>query len=112
MRIGMRRWLTRDGVRDAIRSAVSRLHGGSAGNDRFALVVEARGRDGTVHVSLEGRVQAEATAIASSLFARALLDGEINRSGVWFPEEVVAPAQFFERLRECALVVKQSPAMD
>lgn len=112
MGIGMGRWLTRDGVRDAVRRAVSRLHGGSAGNDRFALVVEARGRGGTFRASLEARVQAEATAIASSLFARALLEGKIDRSGVWFPEEIVDPADFFERLRECALVVKQSPAMD
>lgn len=108
MRIGMRRWVAHARFRTTIQRAVSRLRGRLAGGNRFALVVEARGRNGIFRASLADRVQAEATAIASSLFARALLDGEIDRSGVWFPEEVVDPVRFFERLREFGLTVEQS----
>lgn len=112
MRVGMGRWVARDNIRAAIRRAVSRLHARSRGGDRFALVVEARGAHGTFRATLGGHVQAEATAIASSLFARALLEREIDQSGVWFPEEVIDPVRFFDRLRECALGVDQSIVAD
>jgi hypothetical protein len=66
-----------------------------AGGDRFALVVEARGRGGTFRASLAVRARV----------ARRRDD----RSGVWFPEEIVEPLRFFEKLRECGLAVEQSP---
>lgn len=110
MRVGMGRWVARENVRAAIRRVVPRLHGSSAGGDCFALVVEAQGQGRTFRATLGGRVQAEATAVASSLFARALLVREIARGGVWFPEEVVDPIRFFERLREYALGVEQTIA--
>ena len=101
----MGRWISKPRLRDAILRAVSRLHGRFAGSDHFALVVEAHGRGGTLRASLAGREQAEATAISSSLFANALLDEEIDRSGVWFPEEIVDTVRFFDGLRESGLRV-------
>lgn len=108
MKLGLGRSVAFEAVRGVIRRLVARLHGRSQGGDRFALVVEARGAGSGLRATLGGRVQAEATAIASSLFAHSLFEGEIDRSGVWFPEEVVDSARFLERLRGYGIAVELS----
>jgi saccharopine dehydrogenase (NAD+, L-lysine-forming) len=101
LRGGMGRLLHREGFRRLVRRFVAATHRLHEGSDQWALVVEARGKEGSACFSLVGRVQAEATAVLASMLA----DGVIDRPGVWFAEQVVPAERFFAGLREAGLDV-------
>jgi hypothetical protein len=61
-------------------------------------------------MSLQGRHQAQATAIAAAELVDRLVGGEPSTPGLWMPEQYVAPAGFFARLRaEGVQVVEDAP---
>ena len=105
LRAGMARLLRREGVRRVLRRSVGFTHGLHEGSDGWALVVEAQGEAGTARFTLVGRVQAEATAVATAVLASMLADGVIALTGVWFAEQVVAAERFFAGLRDAGLSV-------
>lgn len=105
LRAGVRRWLRRDSVRQRIASVARRLHGLRAGNNRFALVVEAAGPDDSARTSLIGHEQARATALGAALIARSLADGDVDRPGAWLAEQVIDPTRFFGRLAGAGMLV-------
>jgi saccharopine dehydrogenase-like NADP-dependent oxidoreductase len=98
VRAGARRWLKRPRFFRGNRRAIDQLKKLYAGHDRFALVVTVEGDGRTMKMSLAGRHQADATAASAAEFARALAVGEVERPGVWLPEEVISPERFFEAL--------------
>jgi saccharopine dehydrogenase (NAD+, L-lysine forming) len=98
VRAGARRWLKRPGFDRGNRRAIDRLKKLYAGHDRFALVVTVEGDGRAMKMSLAGRHQADATAASAAEFARALAVGEVERPGVWLPEEVISHERFFEAL--------------
>jgi hypothetical protein len=59
-------------------------------------MLEGGGR--MMKMTLAGRQQAEATAAGAAELVRALAACEIDRAGVWFPEQVVSHERFFEAL--------------
>jgi saccharopine dehydrogenase-like NADP-dependent oxidoreductase len=75
-----------------------------AGLDWYSVVMEVHGSRGFVRASLIGRVQALGTAIGAAALARALAEGEVERPGIFFAEQVVPPGPFFERLAARGLV--------
>jgi hypothetical protein len=75
-----------------------------SGLDWVGLVVKVSGPRGSVQVSLVGRGQARGTAIGAALLARALIEGEVDRAGIWFAEQVVPIDPFFKRLAAHGLV--------
>lgn len=98
VRAGARRWLRRPGMLRGNRRAIDRLKRRYAGQDRFALVVTVEGDRRVLSMSLSGRHQADATAAGAAELARALAAGEVDRAGVWLPEEVISHERFFEAL--------------
>ena len=74
------------------------------GLDWYSVVVEVRGSGGFVRASVTGRGQATGTAIGAAALTRALVEGEVERSGIYFAEQVVPPGPFFERLAARGLV--------
>jgi len=98
VRAGARRWLNRPGFSRGNRRAIDRLKRIYAGRDRFALVVTVKGGGRVMTMSLAGRHQADATAAGAAELARALAAGEVERAGVWLPEEVISPERFFDAL--------------
>jgi saccharopine dehydrogenase-like NADP-dependent oxidoreductase len=76
----------------------------------FALVVEARGPQGSGRLELGGRCEPQGTAIAASLAVRALLGEQSIPPGVWFPEQVIAPAWFFPCMAALDLPVRSPGA--
>lgn len=74
------------------------------GLDWYSVVMEVRGSRGFVQASLIGRVQAAGTAIGAAALTRALAEGEVERPGICFAEQVVPPSPFFERLAAHGLV--------
>ncbi len=77
------------------------------GND-FALVVEARGMAGAGRLALSGSGEAEGTAAAASLVARALYAEQPIEAGVWFPEQVISPEWFFPALAKLGVAVRDA----
>ena len=75
-----------------------------AGLDWYGVVMEVHGSRGFVRASLIGHVQAAGTAIGAAALACALAEGEVERPGVSFAEQVVPPGPFFERLAARGLV--------
>jgi len=98
VRAGARRWLARPGFSNGNRRAIDRLKRRYAGHDHFALVVTMEGGGRLMTMSLAGRRQADATAAGAAELARALATGEVERAGVWLPEEVISPERFFDAL--------------
>lgn len=98
VRAGARRWLRHPGYLRGNRRAIDRLKRVYSGQDRFALVVTVEGGGRAMKMSLSGRHQADATADAAAELARALAAGEMQRPGVWLPEEVISHERFFEAL--------------
>jgi saccharopine dehydrogenase (NAD+, L-lysine forming) len=106
---GGRRLLSRAGFAGANRGGLERLKRAYAGRDRFAVLVEVRGKAGQSAHSISGRNQAHATGIGAAEIARALVERKVGRAGLWYAEQVIAPEAFFERLRRHGLdVVEQS----
>lgn len=98
VRAGARRWLKHPGFSGGNRRAIDRLKRRYAGHDEFALVVTVEGDGKRLKMSLAGRHQADATAAGAAEIARALAAGEVQRAGVWLPEEVISPERFFGAL--------------
>ena len=98
MRAGARRWLKRPGSLRGNRRAIDRLKGIYAGHDRFAMVVTVEGSGRVMKMRIAGRHQADATAAGAAEIARALAAGEVDRAGVWLPEEVISHERFFKAL--------------
>jgi saccharopine dehydrogenase (NAD+, L-lysine-forming) len=103
-RLGGRALTRRSGARTAIHRWTDVLHRRYAGADRFALVVEVRGGDRVVRVSLVGRQQAHATAVGASAIAQALFTREVSAPGIWLAEQVIEPDRFLARLAAAGLV--------
>lgn len=63
-------------------------------------------------MSLAARHQADATAAGAAELARALAAGEVDRPGIWLPEEVISHERFFGALatRGWQTAVDESPA--
>ena len=80
------------------------LQGKYASLDWYSVVVEVSGSCGFVRASVIGRVQAAGTAIGAAALTRALAEGEVERPGICFAEQVVPPGPFFERLATRGLV--------
>ncbi len=98
LRHGLRPLLARGGGSGAARSLLQHLRARYASRDRFALVVEARGRGRVVRASLVGRQQAQVTASGVAAITEALWAREVSAPGVWLAEQVIEPAAFFARL--------------
>ena len=74
----------------------------------FALLVEARGTAGGGRLALSGSGEAEGTAAAASLVARALYAEQPIEAGVWFPEQVISPAWFLPALAALGVAVRDA----
>jgi len=113
VRAGARRWLERPGFARGNSRAIDRLKRRYADHDRFGLVVTVEGGGLVRRMSLAGRRQADATAAGAAEFARALAAGEVDRPGVWLPEEVISHESFFGALAALGwqTAVDQSPAV-
>jgi hypothetical protein len=83
---------------------IERLRRRYVARDHYALVVDVRGGDRTVHATLVGRQQADATAAGAQATVEALWSGEVDQPGVWLAEQVIAPLRFLARLAEHGLV--------
>jgi saccharopine dehydrogenase (NAD+, L-lysine-forming) len=94
----------RAGARERFNRLVGWLQQRYAGHDWYGLVVEVHGTRGTARVSLAGHGQAHATAIGAAALVRALYEGEVERPGIWFAEQVVPLGPFRDRLAAHGLV--------
>jgi saccharopine dehydrogenase-like NADP-dependent oxidoreductase len=72
--------------------------------DRYGLVVEVSGPEGSVRGSLTGKRKATVTALGAAAVIRALADGEIDTPGLWLAEQVVPIDRFLERLAQSDIV--------
>jgi short subunit dehydrogenase-like uncharacterized protein len=88
------------------RRVVERLQRARRGQDVYALSVRARGARGAGTMTLLGRRQAEAAAIAVTPIVRALYEGSDVPPGVWMPEQVLHAHPFFDELRRNGLQVR------
>ncbi len=88
----------RAGAQERFDRLMGWLQGKYTGLDWYSVVMEVRGSCGFVRASLIGRVQAAGTAIGAAALTRALVEGEVERPGICFAEQVVPPGPFFERL--------------
>jgi saccharopine dehydrogenase-like NADP-dependent oxidoreductase len=104
--LGGRSLAARGGAHGPLSGLVERLRVRHAGEDRFALLVEARGDAGALRATLLGRGQAQATAIGVGAIAEALAAGEVSTPGVHLAEQVIATEPFFARLAVHGLVPK------
>jgi len=77
---------------------------------RYALRVDVTGHDATASATLTGLGQAHATATGTAALVRSLADGAVDRPGAWMPEQVIAPARFFDALARAGLSVDVSGA--
>ena len=102
--LGAPAWIRRGAARRRIDRLTNALRRRYAGADRFALCVEARRGSHSVRATLEGRGQAQATAVGVAAIATALAAGEVDEPGVWLTEQVIDPQRFLVRLAEAGLV--------
>ena len=94
----------RAGAQERFNRLMGWLQGKYASLDWYSVVMEVRGARGFVRASVIGRVQAAGTAIGAAALTRALAEGEVERPGIFFAEQVVPPGPFFERLATRGLV--------
>ncbi|PSM31965.1 hypothetical protein [Haliangium sp. UPWRP_2] len=89
------------------RTAIERLREGIqhryANHNQFALVVEVRGGDGILRLSLSGHGQADATAAGAAATVEALVSREVEPPGIWLAEQMLAPGPFVSRLAAAGL---------
>jgi len=103
-RLGVRNLGAQPNRRAVIERLREQLQQRYANHTQFALLVEVRGGDGVVRLSLTGQRQADATAVGAAATAEALADGEIARPGIWLAEQVMDPGPFMSRLAAAGLV--------
>ena len=104
LRTGLRKSLGRGGTRSFIHGLAERLRGRYAGRNEYALVVDVRSSGRLVRSSLAGRRQAETTAVGVAAIIEALWLREVDRPGIWLPEQVIAPQPFLARLASHGIV--------
>jgi len=68
------------------------------GLDWWGVQVEVQGKKGIWRASIQGHGQANATALSASAFIRALLEGEVYRSGIWTADQAIPVDPFIRRL--------------
>lgn len=68
------------------------------GLDWWGVQVEVRGARGTYTASVQGHGQASATALSASAFLRALVEGDVDRPGIWTADQVVPVGPFLKRI--------------
>lgn len=95
-------------ARPRVRSALARLRRGRTGHPDapYALRVDVTHDGRSATATLTGGGQAHATATSTAALVRSLADGEIATPGAWMPEQVIAPARFFQRLARAGLHVE------
>jgi len=93
------RLAARSASRDRSQALLHRLQAGYRGGDWYGLVVEVAGPGGSARASLVGHGQAEVTAVGAAAVVRALVDGGVDKPGLWCAEEVVPVGSFLEHLR-------------
>ena len=72
--------------------------------DWWGVHVEVRGVGGVQKASVQGHGQASATALSAAAFVRALVEGEVDRPGIWTADQVVPVGPFLTRLAAHGLV--------
>lgn len=77
---------------------VQRLQQIYTGADWWGVHVEVMGKSGIYRASVQGYGQAWATALSAATFARALLDGGVDRPGIWSADQVTPVQPFLKRL--------------
>jgi saccharopine dehydrogenase (NAD+, L-lysine forming) len=103
LRVGLRRLLRRGG-RGTIHHGLEALRRRYHDRDRYALVLEVRGRGRGIRWTLVGRRQAEATAVGVAAITEALWSHEVSDAGLWLAEQVIAPDPFLARLAAAGIV--------
>jgi len=103
-RLGVRNLSAEPHRRTAIEGLRKRLQQRYAGRNQFSLVVEVRGGEKAMHLSLTGHGQAAATAAGAAATAEALANREVDLPGLWLAEQVLAPEPFLSRLAAAGLV--------
>jgi saccharopine dehydrogenase-like NADP-dependent oxidoreductase len=104
VRTGVSRLMAIEWVRHVI---ASRRPLRSASKDaRFALRVDVKHDGRSMHASLLGQAQADATAVGAAGVARLLVEGGVAEPGAWMPEQVVDPGRFLSRLAARGLRVE------
>ena len=74
------------------------------GVDWWGVQVEVLGPNGVYKASVQGHGQASATALSAAAFVRALVEGEVDRPGIWTADQVVPVGPFLARLAAHGLV--------
>ncbi len=72
--------------------------------DWWGVHVEVRGAQGIYRASVQGHAQARGTALSASAFLRALIEGEVERAGIWGAEQIVPIDPFLKRLAAHGLI--------
>jgi hypothetical protein len=72
--------------------------------DWWGVHVEVLGVGGVQKASVQGHGQSSATALSAAAFVRALVEGEVDRPGIWTADQVVPVGPFLARLAAHGLV--------
>ncbi len=80
------------------------LKGRYQGLNWWGAHVEVWGAKGIYRASIQGHEQATGTALSGSALLRALVEGEVDRPGIWTAEQVVSPERFLKRLAGHGLI--------
>ena len=92
------RLAARSTSRDRSQALLHRLQARYRSHHWYGLVVEVAGPRGSARATLVGQGQADVTAVGAAAVVRALIDGRVEKPGLWFAEEVVPVASFLEHL--------------
>lgn len=111
VRLGAVRLVARERVRNVLATRRSD-RAPKEGAARFALRVDVIHDGRSAHATLVGGPQADAAAAGASATVRSLMEGEVSEPGVWMPEQVISPPEFFSRLAEQGLTVELSTIDD
>lgn len=103
-RLGVRTLSAEPHRRTAIEGLRKRLQQRYAGRNQFSLLVEVRGGEKVMRLSVTGHGQAAATAAGAAATAEALANREVDRPGLWLAEQVLDPGPFLSRLATAGLV--------
>ena len=69
-----------------------------AGVNWWGVRVDMTGERGEHHATFFGRGQADATAVSAAAFVRALVEGPVDRPGIWSAEQAIPPEMYFSYL--------------
>jgi saccharopine dehydrogenase (NAD+, L-lysine forming) len=99
-RLGLTGALSNAVVRKGFLRMFAAMGNAYASRDTYAIQVEVQGVGGKARLSLLGRSESDGTAIGAALMARSLLEDDVMQPGVWLPEQVIDPNQFFAGMAE------------